>query len=323
MVGDDRTNVLGSSDEPRRPVALVTGASRGIGSHIAQALAVVGFDVAITARTMREGEGRGGRAHSDPPEATPATLAGSLETTARSIQAKGVQALPIVMDMLEPASVIAGVESTLAHFGRIDALVNNAVYRGPGAYDPLVGTPIDCFSSTMQANFLSQALLTQQVLAAMLNVGRGTIVNMSSIVVAYDPPGPLGSGGWGFGYATSKAAFDRMAGLINAEHSEEGIVAFNVEPGFVQHADPFMQTARSIEVEATPPEAIAAAVAWLILQPKARQLRSLRIHLPELCRQLNLLPEWKPLDTNPPFVPRGDIDRMTSAITSVTGNEMP
>ena len=69
------------------------------------------------------------------------------------------------MDMLEPTEVIAGVEATLAHFGRIDALINNAVYRGPGAYDPLVGTPIDCFSHAMQANFLCQALLTQQVLA--------------------------------------------------------------------------------------------------------------------------------------------------------------
>jgi NAD(P)-dependent dehydrogenase (short-subunit alcohol dehydrogenase family) len=314
-------HVVGSSDGSTRPVALVTGASRGIGSHIARALSVVGFDVAITARTLCEGEGRGGHAHSDQLHSEPAILAGSLETTAKCIQAKGAEALPIVMDMLEPASVIAGVESALAHFGRIDVLVNNAVYRGPGAYDPLVGTPIDCFSSTMQANFLSQALLTQQVLAPMLNVGRGTIVNMSSIVVAYDPPGPLGSGGWGFGYATSKAAFDRIAGLINAEHSDSGIVAFNVEPGFVEHTDPFMQTARSIEVESTPAEAIAAAVAWLVLQPKARRLRSLRVHLPELCRQLDLLPEWKPVDTNPPFVPREDVDRMTSAIASVVSDE--
>ena len=48
-----------------------------------------------------------------------------------------------------------------------------------------------------------------------------------------EPPGPAGEGGWGVGYAASKAAFGRLAGVINAEFAGRGVTAFNLEPGFV------------------------------------------------------------------------------------------
>ena len=105
-----------------RSVALVTGATRGIGRCGALALAKRGFDVAITGRTLHEGEGRAdGRA-----------IPGSLDKTAREIQELGASALPIAMDVTDRASIRAAFDATMKHWGRIDVLVNNAPYSGPG-----------------------------------------------------------------------------------------------------------------------------------------------------------------------------------------------
>src|SRR4051812_44561045 len=103
-------------------VAVVTGASRGIGKATAIALARAGFDVAVTARTLHEGEGRddsdtgGGRA-----------IPGSLDTTASAIESAGRQAMSVRMDLLDRYSLTAAVDTVLGGWGRIDVLVNNAV----------------------------------------------------------------------------------------------------------------------------------------------------------------------------------------------------
>src|SRR4051794_30647245 len=107
--------------------ALVTGASRGIGKGIAIALARAGYDVAITARTVNEG---------DPSSIAPETgraLPGSLATTAAEIESFGVRAVSVPLDLLELDTLAAAVDAAFEGFGgHLDVLVNNAIYVGEG-----------------------------------------------------------------------------------------------------------------------------------------------------------------------------------------------
>jgi NAD(P)-dependent dehydrogenase (short-subunit alcohol dehydrogenase family) len=116
------------------PVALVTGASRGIGRATALALADAGYDVAIAARTVHEGDGRMAPGSVRESQETRA-IEGSLDTTAAAIGERGRRALPVAMDLLDRPTIDAMVDTVLGEWGRIDALVNNAIYQGPGRMD--------------------------------------------------------------------------------------------------------------------------------------------------------------------------------------------
>src|SRR3954465_5768432 len=106
------------------PIALVTGASRGIGRATALALADAGYDVAIAARAVHEGDGRmaPGSVREDQELRV---VEGSLESTASSIEARGQRALPVAMDLLDRPTIDAMVDTVIGTWGRIDALVNN------------------------------------------------------------------------------------------------------------------------------------------------------------------------------------------------------
>lgn len=146
-------------------------------------------------------------------------------------------------------------------------------------------------------------------------------MHMSPITAAYDPPGPLGRGGWGFGYAVSKGALDRIAGLINGELRESAVVAFNVEPGAVAFEDPFMNAVfdpggGDVRGGGRRGECLARH------RTGGGQAADLRIHVPAICQVLDLLPEWKPTKpTCPPFVTAHEQERMRSAIVSRLGLE--
>ena len=109
-------------------VAVVTGASRGIGKATALALADAGFDLVLAARTVRSGDDPG----DTPRNADGSALPGSLEETRDAVSAKGRRARVQRLDLLEPATIEALVADTLSEWGRIDVLVNNAIYQGPG-----------------------------------------------------------------------------------------------------------------------------------------------------------------------------------------------
>ncbi|WP_406278333.1 SDR family NAD(P)-dependent oxidoreductase [Embleya sp. NBC_00896] len=214
------------------PVAFVTGASRGIGRCGALALARAGYDVVLTARTVREGEGRGGPTSSTA-EPTQFTIPGSLETTAREIEALGRRALPIRMDLMDRQSVTDACETGLAAWGRVDLLFNNAIHQGPGAMDRFLDLPIEAAHNLLIGNYLHQLVLIQHLLPHLLEHPRSHVVNMTSGSARLNPPGPAGAGGWGVAYAASKAAFGRVAGVLHAEYRDRGLRAFNVDPGFV------------------------------------------------------------------------------------------
>jgi NAD(P)-dependent dehydrogenase (short-subunit alcohol dehydrogenase family) len=272
-----------------RKVALVTGASRGIGKATAVHLAASGFDVAIAARTQREGEARddehGGR-----------PIPGSLETTARQVEEAGARALAVPLDLLERTSLERAVSRVLHEWGRVDVLVNNAVHTGAGSMEHFVDLPVELLETKLQANAVAPFVLTKLVIPSMLERGEGAIVDITSAVAISDPPAPAGEGGWGIGYAMSKGAFHRMAGILAVELGPRGIRAFNVEPGYV-----LTERMRVNQAElgfegvyrGAPPSVPAAVVGWLVSSPEAHALNGTTVRAQKLALERGLHPDWR------------------------------
>jgi NAD(P)-dependent dehydrogenase (short-subunit alcohol dehydrogenase family) len=275
-------------------VALVTGASRGIGKASAIALATAGFDVAVAARTLKEGEGRD---DSDTGEGR--AIPGSLAATAAAIDEAGRLALAVRLDLLDRASLAAAVDTVLERWGHIDVLVNNAVHTGAGSMEHFLDLDIETIETKLEANVIAQLVLTKQVLPGMLERGSGTIINMTSAVAISDPPAPGGQGGWGLGYAITKGAFHRVAGILAVELRDQGIRAFNVEPGYVvTERMEANQAALGFEgrYRGAPPSVPAAVVAWLaggLTPDEASELNGTTVTAQKVALQRGLHPDWR------------------------------
>ena len=278
-------------------MAFVTGASRGIGRASSIALAERGYDVVITARTMKEGTGvvRAASVH----DTRQVAVSGSLESTGAEIEKLGREALPIRLDLLDRESCERAVDEALAQWGRIDLLLNNGIYQGPGVLDRFLDVPPDRVQAIFLGNVFNQIAITQRVLRHMLErPGRGLILNMTSTAGQVDPPGPVGEGGWGFVYAASKGAFHRMVGILHAEHAGDDIFAFNVNPGYTPTESMRALGGSDTDFDSAfvgvPPEATAKVIAWLGDDPAAEEWRGKTVIAPKLCNKLGLLPGWKP-----------------------------
>src|ERR1700689_792481 len=134
-------------------VALVTGASRGIGKAIARHLAQGGYDVAVGARTVTEGEAREHSPTVRKSNLTP--LPGSLNSTAAEIEAAGQRALSVYLDLLDRTSLGTAVAAVQERWGHIDVLVNNGRYIGPGPMDRFMDAPVELIEKQIQANAIS------------------------------------------------------------------------------------------------------------------------------------------------------------------------
>jgi NAD(P)-dependent dehydrogenase (short-subunit alcohol dehydrogenase family) len=274
-----------------RPVALVTGASRGIGRATSSALAAAGFDVAFTARTAKEGQGR-----DDSDSGGNASIEGSLERTAGEVESRGARALPLVADLTDFASLDAAVAAVLGAWGRLDVLVLNAVHTGPGSMLRLTDTPIEALQTKLTANAVAQVVLVQAALPAMLAAGGGRIIAITSYAATHEPTSAVGDGGWGYAYAASKAAFHRLAGHLAVELGDQGIVAINVDPG---HVITERMQANSVRLglegkyHGAPPSAPAAAVAWLATSPDAVALNGQTVEGLRLALKQGLHPDWR------------------------------
>ena len=266
-----------------RKVAIVTGATRGIGKACALSLARQGFDLVVTGRTQKEGQGTATLPFSR--DGQQVAVPGSLETTVAAVQALGREALPVLMDVLDRASMDAVVEQALERFGRIDVLVNNALYQGPGLMHAFADFSFEQFEKSVLGNLVNQAYMARKVLPAMIRQGGGCIVSLSSNAAVSPPPAPPDKGGWGFVYGAPKAGFHRIAEFIHVEHAKDGVVAFNVEPGFtVTEATVAMfgaNAAAGFNRNATTPETTGDVIAWLATRPEARELAGTLISAPD------------------------------------------
>jgi NAD(P)-dependent dehydrogenase (short-subunit alcohol dehydrogenase family) len=275
-------------------VALVTGASRGIGASIAVHLARNGYDVAVGARTRHDGEER--EHSSTVARSDTRALPGSLDSTAALVEREGGRALPVYLDLLDRSSLGSAVSMVLERWGRIDVLVNNGRYVGPGHMDQVLDTPVDLIDRHLEANVMAPVILAKLVLPAMVERGSGVVINLASSSGTMDPPSPAGQGGWGLGYGMSKGALHRMAGMLAVELGERGICAYNLSPGFIATERIAIDMAEfGFDVsKGAPPDVVGATAAWLVTAPEARDRNGQWIEAQMVCRELGLLADWPP-----------------------------
>ena len=275
-------------------IAFITGASRGIGKATAMAMADAGFDVVITARTMKEGE-----KHEHMVSARDgAPLPGSLESTDKAVRARGVNALPLRMDLLDMTSIDVAVERAIDEWGHIDVLINNATYQGKGMNEPFEQQQMEDLERVFRGNVLAPFFLTKKVVSHMIERGRGIVISVTSGAGENDPPVPVWKGSWGFSYGASKAAFHRLAGILNVELGSKGIYAYNLEPGVVA-SEALLATLGDRGLLETsygsaPPEVPAAVIRWLATEEEAKGMLGKTIYAQSFCRKRGLVPGWPP-----------------------------
>lgn len=254
------------------PVVFISGASRGIGAATALAFARAGWRIAIAARTQSEGQALAHQLRR--PDG--ALLAGSLEGTAAAVRAAGAACFTQAMDLMDSASLDAALDAVLAHYGRIDLLINNAVYQDRETNALLLALDDAALARTLQGNVIAPFRLARRLLPSLIAQGGGQIINVGSGAGASDPPFAADAGGWGFAYGASKAALARLSGCINREHGRQGLRAFSVNPGLVS-TEAVTATlgddgALAQRYGAVTPQAIAAALLWLARDPRAAAL---------------------------------------------------
>jgi len=180
-------------------VALVTGASRGVGAATAVAFAAAGCDVACAARSTR---------------ASPGRLAGTLDDTVARIEVLGRSGLAVPTDLADEASVVQMVRDTIGHFGRLDVLVNNAAIVYLGGYD----MPLELFDRVVAVNLRAPLVAMREAIPAMRDQRSGAIVNVSSAIALMYVPNLMA-------YGTAKVALERLTVDIAQQLLPFGITA--------------------------------------------------------------------------------------------------
>jgi len=183
-------------------VVLVTGASKGLGKAIAEAFAAEGSRVALTARNQRE-----------------------LEQIVQEIQQRDGQAIALAADLTNANAINHLVAETIAHFGTVHVLVNNAGSIGRfAAFEELSD---DDWANLFNVNFFSAVRITRAVLPAMRKQHWGRIINMASESgIQPDPEMPH--------YNTSKAAMINLTKSLSKAYAKDGILVNTISPAFIK-----------------------------------------------------------------------------------------
>ena len=184
-----------------RRVALVTGASRGIGRAIALRLARDGRHVVLSARTE-----------------------GPLSEVKAQIEAAGGSASTLAVDVGDPKALQAGVEKVIADHGRLDILVNNAGITKDGL---ILRMSDEDFMSVLQVNLQSAFVATRAAARAMMKNRFGRIVNISST------SGVVGNAGQA-NYAAAKSGLIGLSKTVARELGSKGITANVIAPGYIE-----------------------------------------------------------------------------------------
>ena len=181
-------------------IALVTGASQGIGRATALALAQAGAKVACAARN-------------------PAKLA----TVVTEITAAGGEAIAVPMDVAESEQIKTGFKQVLERFGRLDILVNNAAIARDGL---AVRMKLEDWETVLRTNLTGAHICIQQALAVMMRQRSGRIINVTSIVAQTGNAGQAN-------YVAAKAGLIGLTKAIAVEIASRNITVNAVAPGFI------------------------------------------------------------------------------------------
>lgn len=182
-------------------VAVITGASRGLGQFCAVGYGREGAKVVVAARTESE---------KDP------NLPGTIHETVALVEEVGGEAIPVVCNVADPASINAMVSSALDRFGRIDVLMNNAAVQPPGRISTIQPRH---WELEFQVNVHGPFHCVRAVLPAMLEQRSGSIINISSVAAR-----------GGSHYGATKRALEAMTIGLAAELREQGIAVNALKP---------------------------------------------------------------------------------------------
>jgi 3-oxoacyl-[acyl-carrier protein] reductase len=181
--------------------AFVTGASQGIGRATALALAEAGAQVAVAARSGEK-----------------------LRSLVTEIETVGGRALAVPMDVAHAAEIKTGFQQVLAHFGKLDILVNNAAITR----DTLaLRMKLEDWDAVLRTNLTGAHLCIQQALGAMLRQRSGRIINLSSVVAETGNAGQAN-------YVASKAGLIGLTRAIAVEVASRSITVNAIAPGFIE-----------------------------------------------------------------------------------------
>jgi NAD(P)-dependent dehydrogenase (short-subunit alcohol dehydrogenase family) len=234
-------------------VAIVTGASSGLGRATAERLAASGAAVAMLARSGQH-----------------------LERVCDAIAGAGGTALALPADLADPAAVEHAVEHTIEEFGRVDFLVNAAGTDVPGSIEDITVADWD---RVMAVNLRAPFLLSRAVMPHLRTVGGGTIVNVSSVA---------GLRGWAnaAAYCSTKFALTGFTQALAAEGKPHRIRACVLYPGAmatswgVWDADDRQTSDRTSERaadESLPPQQVADLIAWIVMAPPGLVLQQVTV----------------------------------------------
>lgn len=192
---------MSRSDELNEKVVLITGASRGIGEHLVRRIASSGARVVCCARTAHR-----------------------VETLAAELNSKGFNALAVAADVSSANDVASVVNQAIAHFGRIDVLVNNVGIAGPTK--PIEETELVDWNATLAGNLTSTFLCLREVIPHMKRQGGGSVVNIGSVTGKRPLP-------YRVGYASAKMGIIGLTRTAAEELGRAGIRVNCICPGAV------------------------------------------------------------------------------------------
>jgi 3-oxoacyl-[acyl-carrier protein] reductase len=222
-----------------KPVALVTGAQRGIGAAIARKLGKAGFALAIAARSAEP-----------------------LKAFAGELAAEGIEAEAFPCDVSDAAQVDAMFKGIQEKFGRLDAVVNNAGITRDGL---LMRMKEEDWDSVLDINLKSVFLVSKAALRLILKSPQGRVVNITSVVGVTGNPGQTN-------YAASKAGMIGFTKAMAREYAGKGLCVNAIAPGFIESdmTGHISEAAKSAALAAIPMgrmgsgDEIADAVAFLV-----------------------------------------------------------
>ncbi len=271
-------------DSLKGKVAVITGASRGIGKQAALALARRGADIAIAARTVQ------------PRAATPGTLG----ETSDELRALGVEPLLVEADLARQDDIDRIVSATLERFGGVDILVNNAGYTvGKALFTHVPELSREQWEKGFAINVTAPLMLMTGYWPSMCERGGGLIVNVTSPAAKLQPlevktrlvgstlpdNGPV--------YGASKAALDRLGNVVAQDGAPHNIAVIGLSPGHVL-TETMNETYRrqgivGEETGAIPTAVPAAAIEYLCTCEDPMRYSGQVVSAPELVEDLGLL----------------------------------